>query len=224
VVRQLAKAASRPTRDRQDWIAQARASYEAWQRPQPTPGDLQLEQVIHHLSATLPDDAIITNGAGNYAAWLHRYYRYRSWRTQLAPTSGSMGYGLPAAVAAKLAKPETEVICLAGDGCFQMVMQEFGTAAQYGANIVVLISDNGMYGTIRMHQQRHYPKRPSGTDLVNPDFTQIARAYGGYGETVTSNADFPAALERARTAGRPAILTLKISPQALSPKVTLETP
>ncbi|MEM7488376.1 MAG: thiamine pyrophosphate-binding protein [Pseudomonadota bacterium] len=222
VVRQLARAATPPARDRRAAVARARASYEAWQVPQPTPGALQMEQVIAHLNDVLPDDAIVTNGAGNYAAWLHRYYRYRGWRTQLAPTSGSMGYGLPAAVAAKLAHPQRDVFCLAGDGCFQMVMQEFGTAAQYGANIVVLISDNGMYGTIRMHQQRTYPGRPSGTTLVNPDFTQIARAYGGHGETVTTNADLPAALERARGAGRPAILTLKVSPEALSPKVVLE--
>ncbi|MEM7644019.1 MAG: thiamine pyrophosphate-binding protein [Pseudomonadota bacterium] len=222
VAAQLADTARPPKQDRSADIAGARAAYEAWQMPEATPGDLQLEQVIAHLNEALPDNAILTNGAGNYAAWLNRYYRYRSWRTQLAPTSGSMGYGLPAAIAAKLAQPEREVICLAGDGCFQMVMQEFGTAAQYGANVIVLISDNGMYGTIRMHQQRHYPKRPSGTTLVNPDFDQIARAYGGHGETVTRNEHFPDALARARAAGRPAIITLKISPDALGPRVILE--
>jgi acetolactate synthase-1/2/3 large subunit len=133
-----------------------------------------------------------------------------------------MGYGLPAAIAAKLELPQREVICLAGDGCFQMVAQEFGTACQYGANIVVLISNNGMYGTIRMHQQRNYPMRPSGTDMVNPDFAALARAYGAFGATVADGADFPDALAEARGAGRPAILDLRVDPKALSPKLVLE--
>src|SRR5699024_227774 len=123
---------------------------------------------------------------------------YRHFRTQLAPTSGSMGYGLPSAVAAKLRYPERDVICLAGDGCFQMVSQEFGTACQYGANIIVLISNNGMYGTIRMHQQRRYPQRPSATDLINPDFAALAQAYGGYGEVVYDDEGIAPALDRAR--------------------------
>ena len=133
-----------------------------------------------------------------------------------------MGYGLPAAIAAKLEQPEKEVICLAGDGCFQMVMQEFGTAVQYGANVIVLIADNGMYGTIRMHQQKHYPKRQSGTQLVNPDFAAIARAYGGYGALVETNADFEAALAEARSAPTPAIIHMKTAPEALSPKLLLD--
>jgi acetolactate synthase-1/2/3 large subunit len=205
-----------------DWLAQARADYEAWQQPQETPGPVKMEQVIAHLNDTLADDAILTNGAGNYSAWLHRYYRYRGWRTQLAPTSGTMGYGLPAAIAAKLHQPEREVICLAGDGCFQMVSQEFGTACEQNANVIVLISDNGMYGTIRMHQQRHYPMRPSGTALKNPDFAALARSYGGFGATVRSNAEFGPAFDEARTSGLPAILHLKIDPAALSPKMRLE--
>ena len=143
-----------------------------------------MERVIAHLNETLPDDAILTNGAGNYTAWLHRYYRYRGWRTQLAPTSGSMGYGLPAAIAAKLHQPERDVICLAGDGCFQMVSQEFATACAQNAPVIVLIADNGMYGTIRMHQHRTYPGRPTGTALRNPDFAALARAHGGFGATV----------------------------------------
>lgn len=193
-----------------------RASYEAWQTPFATPGAVKMEQIISHLSHTLPETAILTNGAGNYAAWLHRYYRYKSYRTQLAPTSGTMGYGLPAAVAAKLRHPDRDVICLAGDGCFQMNMQEFGTAAQYCANIIVIISNNGVYGTIRMHQAREYPNRPSGTDMVNPDFADLARAYGGHGERVTQTQDFAAALERARTCGKPAIIELKTDPAAVS--------
>lgn len=206
------------------WAArtrQARADYEDWRQPRETPGELKLEAVVHHLSQVLPEDAILCNGAGNYSAWLHRYFCYKRFRTQLAPTCGSMGYGLPAAVAAKLAEPDRVVVCLAGDGCLQMTVQEFGTAAQYGANIIVLVANNNRYGTIRMHQERHYPGRVSGTDLVNPDFAALARAYGGYGETVTRSEDFPAALERAMGAGVPAILELPMDPAALSPKLRL---
>ena len=220
VARQLA-AAARP-RDGGDWLSAARADYEAWQIPQETPGDLKVERVIAHLNEVLGDDAILTNGAGNYSAWLHRYYRYRGWRTQLAPTSGSMGYGLPAAIAAKLQHPDRDAICLAGDGCFQMVSQEFGTACAEGANVIVIVVDNGMYGTIRMHQQRHYPGRPSGTALSNPDFAALARAHGGFGATVVTDAQFAPALAEARASGAPAILHLKIDPAALAPKVRLE--
>ena len=204
------------------WREAARADLDAWQEPQETPGAVKMEQVVHHLSETLDADAIVTNGAGNYSAWLHRYYRYKDWRTQLAPTSGSMGYGLPAAVAAKLAFPERQVVCLAGDGCFQMTMQELGTACQYGANVVVIVSNNSMYGTIRMHQERHYPGRVSGTDIVNPDFAALARSYGALGEVVTRTEDFPAALERALAAGKPALIELKVDPAALSPRATLK--
>lgn len=222
MVQQLAEHAVPPRNDRRAWLEAARADYDAWQVSEPTPGALRMETLIHHLNEALPDDAIVTNGAGNYSAWLHRYYRYRDFRTQLAPTSGSMGYGLPAAVAAKLRYPEREVICLAGDGCFQMVSQEFGTACQYGANIIVLVSNNGMYGTIRMHQQRRYPQRPSATDLVNPDFAALAQAYGGYGEVIREDKEIASALDRARQAGRPAILELRVDREALSPRLRLE--
>lgn len=208
--------------ERISWLHEARADHEKWQELQETPGELKMEQVIAHLSASLPEDAIITNGAGNYATWLHRYYQYKSWRTQLAPTSGSMGYGLPAAVAAKLIHPDRHVICLAGDGCLQMTIQEFGTACQYGANIVVLVANNGMYGTIRMHQERNFPGRVSGTRITNPDFSALARAYGAYGETVARTQDFPAALERALEAHSPAILDLKMDPKALSARQILQ--
>ncbi|OSP54227.1 thiamine pyrophosphate-binding protein [Pseudoruegeria sp. SK021] len=222
-IQQLASRVSPSTNTaRATALTDARAAYQAWQVPQDTPGDLRMERVITHLNDVLPDDAILTNGAGNYSAWLHRYYRYRGWRTQLAPTSGSMGYGLPAAIAAKLRFPERDSICLAGDGCFQMVSQEFGVACEYGANIIVLISNNGMYGTIRMHQQRHYPGRPSATRMVNPDFAALAQAYGAFGATVTRDEDFADAFAEARAAGRPAILELQVSPDALSPKMTLE--
>ena len=222
VVQQLAKAETVPARNRSAFVKAARADYETWQEPQETSGALKMENVVAHLNEVLPEDAIVTNGAGNYSAWLHRYYRYRSWRTQLGPTSGSMGYGLPAAISAKLQIPDRDVICLAGDGCFQMVSQEFGTACQYGANIVALISNNAMYGTIRMHQQRHYPHRPSGTAILNPDFAALARAYGGFGATVECDADFPEAFAQARASGVPAILDLKLDPAALSPKLKLE--
>ncbi|QPC41712.1 thiamine pyrophosphate-binding protein [Kaustia mangrovi] len=204
-----------------DMTRQARADYEAWQEPQETPGDVKLEEVVKHLSTVLPDDAIVTNGAGNYSAWLHRYFRYKLWRTQLAPTSGSMGYGLPASVAAKLRHPDRTVVCLAGDGCLQMTLQEIGTAAQYGANIVVVVANNSMYGTIRMHQERHYPGRVSGTDMVNPDFAALMRSYGGYGATVERTEDFADAFEAAANAGRPALIELKIDRRALSPKLQL---
>ncbi len=218
----LAEQARSPKADRSAYMDRCRAAYEAWQRPQATTGPLRMETVISHLNETLDEDAILTNGAGNYAAWLHRYYRYRGWRTQLAPTSGSMGYGLPAAIAAKLEAPQRDVICLAGDGCLQMVVQEFGTAAQYGANVVVLVANNGVYGTIRMHQHRTYPGRPSGTALKNPDFAALAKAYGGYGATVERDEDFPAAFAKARQAGLPAMLDLKIDPRALSPRMVLD--
>ncbi|MEM6712498.1 MAG: thiamine pyrophosphate-binding protein [Pseudomonadota bacterium] len=220
VVQQLAAKAVK--RNSSNWLTSARSDYEAWQIPQETPGELKLEQVIAHLNRVLPDDAILTNGAGNYSAWLHRYYCYRNWRTQLAPTSGSMGYGLPAAITAKLAHPNRDVICLAGDGCFQMVSQEFGTAAEYGAAIITLICDNGMYGTIRMHQERHYPGRPSGTDMKNPDFAALARSYGAFGATVESTEDFPKAFAAAKQSGLTAILHLKLNPEALSPKLRLQ--
>ncbi|CUH52192.1 thiamine pyrophosphate-binding protein [Shimia marina] len=203
-------------------VTEARADYEAWQQPVETPGALKMENVIHHLNEVLPDDAILTNGAGNYAAWLHRYYRYRDFGTQLAPTCGSMGYGLPAAVAAKLERPEQEVICLAGDGCFQMTMQEFGVACEQGANLIVLISNNGMYGTIRLHQQKKFPKRPSGTTVFNPNFAQLAQSYGAFGAAAETDAEFRDALAQARAANSPAIIELRIDPKALGPMAQLE--
>ncbi len=179
----------------------ARADYEAWQTPQPTPGALQLEQVILWLRENAGPDTIITNGAGNYAAFLHRYHRFRQHGTQVAPTSGSMGYGLPAAVAAKLRCPDQTVVCLAGDGCLQMTLQELSTARQYGADIIVVIANNGRYGTIRMHQEKHYPGRVSGTDLFNPDYVQLAKAYGGTGHRVTETAQFGPAFDAAKKGG-----------------------
>ncbi|SLN44169.1 thiamine pyrophosphate-binding protein [Roseisalinus antarcticus] len=206
---------------REDWTAAARADYEAWRRPHPTPGDVKMEEIVHWLSDSLPEDAILTNGAGNYAAWLHRYFVFKGPGTQLAPTSGSMGYGFPAAVSAALQHPERVVVCMAGDGCFQMTLNEMSTAVQHGAAPIVVVCNNGQYGTIRMHQERHYPGRVSGTALANPDFAALARAYGGHGELVTRSEDFADAFARARAAGVLAVIELRVDPEALSTGATL---
>lgn len=203
------------------WTAAARADYAWWRTPVASPGAVRQEEVIGWLSDSLPEDAIVTNGAGNYAAWLHRYFTYKRHGTQLAPTSGSMGYGFPAAIAASLAHPERTVVCLAGDGCFQMTLNEMSTAVQHGARPIVIVVNNGRYGTIRMHQERHYPGRVSGTMLANPDFAALARAYGGHGETVRDGAEFPAAFARARAAGTVAVIDLVVDDEALATALTL---
>ena len=218
----LAAAAELASAGRAGLAAVAHADYRAWSDEAPaSPGGVDMGGVMMHLRDLLDDEAIMTNGAGNYATWLHRFWRFRKPDSQLAPTSGSMGYGLPAAVAAKIRHPERDVVCFAGDGCFQMTSQEFGTAAQYGANVIVVLVDNGIYGTIRMHQEREHPGRVSATDIVNPDFAAIARAYGGHGETVERTDDFPDAFARARASGKPAILHLKTDPEAISPTMTI---
>ena len=209
--------------DWSDWTRAANADYCAWHEPRETPGAVKLEQVMRHLSDTVPEDAITTNGAGNYAAWMHRYFRPRAYPGQLAPTSGSMGYGFPAAIAASLECPDKTVLCFAGDGCFQMTLNELSTARQYGATPIVILANNGRYGTIRMHQERHYPARVSGTDLFNPDYAALARAYGGHGETVTRTEDFAAAFARAQSSGTVAIIELRLDPEALTPGASLST-
>jgi acetolactate synthase I/II/III large subunit len=203
-----------------EWTEAARADYEAWQQHDPMPGTLDLGDCIAHLRVRVPD-AIVTNGAGNFSAWVHRFWRWHGYPTQLAPTSGAMGYGLPAAIAAKLLAPERTVICFAGDGDFLMSGQELATAVQYKLPIVVLLVNNGMYGTIRMHQERHYPGRVVGTDLVNPDFAAYAHAFGAYGATVTETAQFAGALDDALDAGTPALIELRIDPEAINPRTTL---
>ncbi len=202
-------------------VAEAHAALVAHARPTTSPGDVQLSEIVQSLRERLPDDAIVCNGAGNYAVWVHRFWEYRAFRTQLAPTSGSMGYGVPAAVAAKLKHPDRTVVAFAGDGCFCMTGQEFLTAVQYGAPIIVIVCNNAMYGTIRMHQERHHPGRLSGTDLVNPDFAALARACGGFGATVERTEDFAAAFDDAQASGLSAIIELKIDPEALTPAATL---
>ncbi len=203
------------------WTRAARADYIAWQEPAQTPGAVKLEQIVAWLSENLPEDAVMTNGAGNFAAFLHRYFRYKRYGTQFAPTSGSMGYGFPAAISAKLGWPERTVVCLAGDGDFQMTLNEFSTAVQHGAAVIVIVANNGRYGTIRMHQERHYPGRVSGTDLANPDFAALARAYGGHGETVTDGAEFAAAFARAQASALPSVIELRLDPEMLSTSLTL---
>ncbi|MCY3995858.1 MAG: thiamine pyrophosphate-binding protein [Rhodobacter sp.] len=205
-----------------EWVRSGRGEYEAWSRPRETPGSVKLEEVVRWLSDTLPEDAIVTNGAGNYAAFVHRYFVYKRYGTQLAPTSGAMGTGFPAAVAAALRHPDRLVVCFAGDGCFQMTLNEMSTARQYGVAPIVLVCNNGRYGTIRMHQERAYPGRTSGTDLENPDFAALARAYGGHGETVENGAEFPAAFERARMSGRLSLVELRLDPRTLSTSTDLD--
>ena len=205
-----------------DWTKSARADYEAFSTLQTqTPGDVKLEQVIAHVSETVPDDAIIANGAGNYSGFVHRFTRYRDHRSQLANTAGAMGYGLPASIGGKLAAPKRSVICYQGDGCFLMNGQELATAVRYDLPIVIIVVNNGMYGTIRMHQEREYPGRVSGTDLVNPDFAAYARSFGAKGETVLKTDDFPDVFREALKAKKPTLIELKVDPEAISPKLTL---
>jgi len=201
---------------------EARQEFLDWtDKPAKLPGKFQYGEVMRWLRERLPAEAIITNGAGNYAVWVHRYYRYRKLGTQLAPTSGSMGYGVPAAVMAKRQYPDRPVIAFAGDGCFMMNGQEFATAVQYGIALIVIVVDNSMYGTIRMHQERDYPGRISATLLKNPDFAAYAKAFGGHGERVETTEDFAPAFERAVRSGKPAILHCLIDPEAITPSRTL---
>lgn len=207
------------------WSAETRAAredYLGWTEQAPAiPGPVQLGEIFLWLRRRLPEDAIVTNGAGNYAIWPGRFLRYRRFGTQIAPTSGSMGFGVPAAVGAQRARPGSLVVAFAGDGCFMMNGQEFATAVQYNLPVIVVVIDNGMYGTIRAHQEREYPGRVSGTQLKNPDFAAYARAFGGHGETVLKTDEFAPAFERAVASGKPSILHVKIDPEAISPTTTL---
>ncbi|HRO58869.1 MAG TPA: thiamine pyrophosphate-binding protein [Burkholderiaceae bacterium] len=219
-------------------VGEARAQYEAWQRQPPLysanpaadapaqPPALNLWEVVQTLKRAAPADTIITNGAGNFATWAHRFWPYAGLRTQLSSTSGAMGYGLPAAVAAAIAAPERTVVCFAGDGDFLMNGQELATAAQYDAAPIVILFNNGMYGTIRMHQEREYPARVHGTSLANPDFARYAEAFGGFGAHVARTDEFEpalkAALTFARDKRRPALIELAVDPQAITPNLSLE--
>ena len=199
----------------------ARADYLEWSTPPQVEGPIQMGEIVNWLEQRLPADAILTNGAGNYATWIHRFHRYRRFRTQLAPTNGSMGYGVPAAVAAKVIAPNRMVVSFNGDGCYMMNGQELATAVQYNAPVIFVVVNNGSYGTIRMHQERAYPSRVSGTDLVNPDFAALARAYGAHGELVEQTADFAPAFERAVKSGKPALIEIRLSVEIITPRQTL---
>ncbi len=204
------------------WRESAREDYLEWQKPQPIPGKVQLAEIALWMRERLPEDAIVCTGAGNFSGWWQRYWRFPGLRTQVAPCNGSMGYGVPAGVAAKLAHPGRIVVSVNGDGDFLMNGQEIATAMQYGANTVFMVVNNGMYGTIRMHQERDYPARIYATALVNPDFAALARAYGLHGECVEETAQFAPAFERALAAGKPALVELRVDPQAITTATTLD--
>lgn len=201
--------------------AAAHKDYIAFSTPSTMPGDLNYAEIVGWLSDNLPENSVITNGAGNYTVWVHRFFRYKQYATQLAPQSGAMGYGVPSGVSAGVRHHDRVVVSFSGDGCFQMNCQEIGTAVQHNAKVIFIVVNNGMYGTIRMHQETHYPKRKSATDLVNPDFAAFARAYGAHGETVTKTGDFEAAFERCRAVAGPSLIELVIDPDAVLPTTTL---
>jgi acetolactate synthase-1/2/3 large subunit len=202
---------------------QVRADYIAWtEKATPQPGGVNLGEIMVWLRDELGPDGIITNGAGNYSGWIHRFYRFQKFGTLVGPTSGSMGYGVPAAVAMKHLHKDRPVVCIAGDGDFLMTGQEFATAVQYNLPIIVVVSDNGIYGTIVMHQEREYPGRIIGTRIRNPDFVAYATAFGGYGALVEKTADFPAAFAGALQSGKPSIIHLKVDPNAITTATTLD--
>ena len=202
-------------------VEEARADFEAWTGRREIHGRVQMWDVVDYLNKHAPD-AIYTNGAGNFATWLHRFHRYPVFRSQLGPTSGAMGYGVPAAIAAKLVRPERTVVCFSGDGDFLMCGQELATAVQYDAPVVIVIVNNGMYGTIRMHQEKNYPGRVSGTELRNPHFAAFARSFGCLGEIVEETAQFGPAFERIVASGKPGVIEIRIDPQAITPNTTLD--
>jgi acetolactate synthase-1/2/3 large subunit len=200
----------------------AHADYLTWTgKATPQPGAVNLGDIMVWLREHLPADAIVTQGAGNFSAWVHRFYYVRRYGGLVGATSGSMGYGLPAALGLQTLYPGRTVVCVAGDGDFLMSGQDFATAVQYGLPVIVLVCDNGLYGTIRMHQERHYPGRVIATALRNPDFVEYAKAFGGFGVRVDKTADFPSAFAAARKSGKPAIVHLKIDPEAITPSASL---
>ncbi|MCP4765686.1 MAG: thiamine pyrophosphate-binding protein [Gammaproteobacteria bacterium] len=208
---------------RGEQVASAHQGYIDWNRSVTVPGEVQFSDIIHNIRKQTDSDAILCNGAGNNTGWLHRFFRYRQFRTQLAPTSGTMGYGLPAAIAAKLRHPERCVIAMTGDGDFMMNGQELATAMQYHANIIVIVVNNGIYATIRMHQEREYPHRVIGTDMVNPDFVALAQAYGAHAERVLETGQFEAAFTRCLGADRPALIEIQLDANILTPTATVDS-
>jgi acetolactate synthase I/II/III large subunit len=203
------------------WRSEQRSDYLAYLEPTDVPGKVNMGRIIRHISTTMPSDTVITNGAGNYTVWVHRFHEHRKFRTQLAPTSGSMGYSVPAAIAANLEDPKREVVSIAGDGCFLMTGQELATARQHGADIIYIIVNNSMYGTIRMHQERHHPAHVIATELTNPDFVAYAASFGIAGERVETTDAFPAALERARSCKGGYMIEIVVDPEALTPTQSL---
>ncbi|HTH97363.1 MAG TPA: thiamine pyrophosphate-binding protein [Stellaceae bacterium] len=209
---------------RRDWARDARADYLAYHAippSRPRNGCVDMAEVMSRLREVLPDDAIVTNGAGNYCGWVNRFNRYNGFRTQLAPVSGAMGYGLPAAIAAKLRHPDRMVVAFAGDGCFTMAMTELATAMQQRAAIIVLVVNNGTYGSIQMHQERQFPGHSIAIALTNPDFAALARSFGAFGESVSHIGAFGAAFDRAVAANRPAVIELRTDPELITPATTV---
>jgi acetolactate synthase-1/2/3 large subunit len=203
-------------------VTAAHQAYLDWsENPLPQPGDVNLSEIMVWLRAVLADDAIICNGAGNYAGWIHRFYRFRQLGTQMGTICGFMGYGVPAAVAMKALYPARTVVAINGDGDFLMNGQELATATQYGLPIIAVVLDNSTFGTIRMHQEREYPGRVSGTDLVNPDFAAMARSFGGFGATVEKTADFAPAFLAAQASGLPSVIHVKFDAEGISPTATI---
>lgn len=209
--------------ERLAWIAERRRLYDEWIGAE-LHGDakMNMKKLIADLQRITPDNAIITNDAGNFCGWLHQFYQFEKPGTYIGPTNGAMGYGLPAAVGAKLAHPERTVVSLSGDGGFMMTLQEFETAVRYEAPVIAIVFNNNMYGTIRMHQEREYPKRIAGTMLTNPNFAELARLFGGYGEQIDRHEDFAPAFERALASGKPAIIEVAIDPEQISVSATIE--
>ncbi len=208
---------------RQNLLETTRQSFEDWSQSIQVEGPLQLADVIQTIQRNTTSDSIICNGAGNNTNWLHRFYRFHEYRTQLAPTSGTMGYGVPAAISAKLLYPQRTVVAFAGDGDFLMNGQELATAMQYDVNIIIIVINNGIYGTIRLHQEREYPERVIGTDMVNPDFCTLATAYGMQAELVTTTGEFGAAFERAKSATKSALIEVRIDADILTPTLTISS-
>ncbi|MEM7208306.1 MAG: thiamine pyrophosphate-binding protein [Pseudomonadota bacterium] len=204
------------------WLSDAREQYESsFTTPGEQPGSVNMIEVSRMLRNLLPDDVIVTNGAGNFTVWPNKFLCYSKQRRLLAPQSGAMGYGLPAAIAAKVFAPQRTVVCFAGDGDFQMNCQELGSAMQANAQPIVLLINNNSYGTIRMHQERHYPARVSATDIQNPDFVSLARSYGFHAETVNKTEDFASAFERAQNSKSGAVIEINVSVEAITPRQTL---
>ncbi len=218
---EAAKAAIRSKQRWSAWTREARADYLEWSTPSRIASDIEMGEIMVWLRDRLPSDGIVTNGAGNYASWIHRFFRYRKFRSQLAPTNGSMGYGVPAAIAAKIAAPGRLVVSFSGDGCFLMNGQELATAVQYNLAVIFIVVNNGMYGTIRMHQEQNYPDRVSGTGLTNPDFAALAAAYGILGQKVTRTEEFAPAFEKAVECGGPALIEIRLDPEIITPRASL---